>query len=372
MFLSFYFLNNYRNMKKIMFMLIVAVIAYGFMQFSQPNQELIDAKKELWIQTDNSTDSQINEAKKEIFKQVDNAVWDIKEVIEDVVKEETPIFTTELLSGADILELDKLKISDLSDGEVDLTWKINAHVDTIRVLYTNSNSDYPDDDYSLQQFVAGSDKFLYRAYSGYKTFDFGTNIYTIIMTSWKEESRVQLSIYYPNLEEGENSNQENVKIEEVNHSIDSSDLPTSGDYGSPVKLWENKFSYSDIKGFQVEKHSVSMVDCNSDLVTSTIWEKTWSWSWWNTCRPSTDKDYVTYYALNMKDGEYVYAKHYFSPKYYAITELSTGIDEWWNTLETVSDKNEWLKNNNNELKEQNENFELTKITDTLFENIIKN
>jgi hypothetical protein len=29
----------------------------------------------------------------------------------------------------------------------------------------------------------------------------------------------------------------------------------------------------------------------------------------------------------MKDGEYVYAKHYFSPKYYAITELSTGIDE---------------------------------------------
>jgi hypothetical protein len=34
-------------MKKIMFMLIVAVIAYGFMQFSQPNQELIDAKKEL-------------------------------------------------------------------------------------------------------------------------------------------------------------------------------------------------------------------------------------------------------------------------------------------------------------------------------------
>lgn len=359
-------------MKKIIFVLIIAVIAYGLMQYSQPNQELIDAKKELWIQVDNSINTQVNDAKKEIFKQVDNAVWEIKEVVEDVVKDETPTFSIELLSWSDILELDKLEISDLTDGEVDLTWKINAHVDKIRVLYSNNDSDYPDDDYPLQQFVAGSDKFLYRAYSGYKTFDFGTNVYTIIMTSWKEESRVQLSIYYPNVEDDENSDSEDIKKEEIKHSIDSSDLPTSGDYGSPIKLWENKFTYSDIKGFQVEKHSVSVVDCSSDLVTSTIWEKTWSWSWWNTCRPSTDKTYVTYYALNMKDWEYVYAKHYFSQNYYAITELSTWVDEWWNTLQSVADKNEWLKNNNNELREQNESFEITKITDTLFENIIKN
>jgi hypothetical protein len=29
----------------------------------------------------------------------------------------------------------------------------------------------------------------------------------------------------------------------------------------------------------------------------------------------------------MKDGEYIYSKHYFSKNYYAITELSTGMDE---------------------------------------------
>jgi hypothetical protein len=29
----------------------------------------------------------------------------------------------------------------------------------------------------------------------------------------------------------------------------------------------------------------------------------------------------------MKDGEYKYAKHYFSQNYYAIMELQTGIDE---------------------------------------------
>jgi hypothetical protein len=359
-------------MKKLMFILILWVIAYWFMQFSETNQELTDAKKELWIEVDTSADSQVNDAKKEIFKQVDTAVWEIKEVVEEVIKEETPVFSVELLSGADILELDKLEVSDLSDWEVDLTWKINAHVDTIRVLYTNSDSDYPDDDYSLQQFVAGSDKFLYRAYSGYKTFDFGTNVYTIIMTSWKEESRVQLSIYYPNTQDDKTTDEDEWVKEEVNHSINSNDLPTSWDYGSPIKLWENKFTYSDIKGFQVEKHSAWTVDCHSDLVTSTIWDKTWSWSWWNTCRPSIDKTYVTYYALNMKDGEYVYAKHYFSPSYYAITELTTGIDEGWNTLESVTVKNDWLKNNNNELKEQNDSFELTKITDTLFENIIKN
>jgi hypothetical protein len=34
-------------MKNIMFMLIIAVVAYGLWQYSQPNQELLDAKKEL-------------------------------------------------------------------------------------------------------------------------------------------------------------------------------------------------------------------------------------------------------------------------------------------------------------------------------------
>jgi hypothetical protein len=353
-------------------MLIIAVVAYGLWQYSQPNQELLDAKKELWIQVDNTLDSKIIDAKKEVFEQVDNAIDTVKEVVQEVVVEK-PTFTTKLLNWNDILELNDLSNIDLSSWEVDLVWKIKAPVDKIRVLYSNSDSDYPDDDYSLQQFVAGSENFLYRAYSQYQTFDFWTNTYTIIMTSWKEESRLQFTIYYPNPEDNKEIKSDDwIEIISDIQEIDSSALPTSWDYWSPIKLWENKFTYSDIKGFQVEKHSVSTVDCSSDLVTSTIWEKTWSWSWWNTCRPSEDKTYVTYYALNMKDWEYVYAKHYFSPSYYAITELSTGVDEWWNSLETVSDKNEWLKNNNNELKEQNESFELTKITDTLFENIIKN
>jgi hypothetical protein len=51
------------------------------------------------------------------------------------------------------------------------------------VLYSNTDSDYPDDDYTLKQFIAGSDKFLYRAYSRYQTFDYGTNDYEIVLTS---------------------------------------------------------------------------------------------------------------------------------------------------------------------------------------------
>jgi hypothetical protein len=34
-------------MKKIMFMLIIAIVAYGLWNYLVPNQELIDAKKEL-------------------------------------------------------------------------------------------------------------------------------------------------------------------------------------------------------------------------------------------------------------------------------------------------------------------------------------
>lgn len=376
MFLSFYFLND-RNMKNLMLLLIVAVVAYGAWQYNTPNQELIDAKKELWIEVDNSADNKLSEAKKEIFEQVDNAVDEAKDVVEniveDVVEDTTPTFSTELLSGNDILELSEIKESVLETGEVDLTWKIKAHVDSIRVLYSNADSDYPDDDYPLQQFVAGSDKFLYRAHSKYQTFDYGTNIYTIIMTSWKEESKLQFTIYYPNPEKkSDNESSSDLSDETVVSKIDSDNLPTWSDYGSPIKLGENKITYSDLKWFEAEKHSVLSVSCESNLITKTIWDKTGSWSWWNTCRPSSDESYVTYYALNMKDGEYTYAKHYFSKDYYAIMELQNWIDEWWNSIETVEEKNQWLKNNNNEFKILNDTFEITKITDTLFENINNN
>ncbi len=358
-------------MKKIMFMLIIAIAAYGLWNYLLPNQDIIDAKKELWIEIDNTLNSKVNDAKKEVFEQVDNAIDSVKEVVQEVVIIEKPTFSRELLQWSDILEFNSFDDIDLSNWEVDLVWKIKTPVDEIRVLYTNPDSDYPDDDYLLQQFVAWSENFLYRAYSQYQTFDFWTNIYTIIMTSWKEESRVQLTIFYPNPE----NNKEIVleKLVETNNTveeIDSSTLPTSWDYGSPVKLGENKFTYSDIKWFQVEKHSVESVSCNSDLITKIIWEKTSSWSWWNTCRPSKDELYVTYYALNMKDGEYIYSKHYFSKDYYAITELLTWLDESWNTMETVTEKNEWLKTKNNEFKEKNSSFEIIKITDILFKNII--
>lgn len=358
-------------MKKIMLILIIVIIAYGLFQYSQPNQELLDAKKELGIEVDSSVNSTVNDAKKEIFEQVDDAISWIQETVEDIIEEKEPLFDIEILSGNDILTFDDFKESDIWEGWIDLTGKINAHVDSIRVLYTNPDSDYPDDDYLLLQFVAGSDKFLYRAYSQYKTFDFGKNIYTVIMTSGKEESQVQLTINYPNPEDVISQSTDNNK-EVSSDKIDYDTLPTSGEYGSPIKTAENKITYSDLKWFELEKHSVLVADCTADLVTGTIAEKTSSWSWWNTCRPSEDKSYVTYYALNMKDGEYIYAKHYFSNNYYATIELSSWNDESWATLETVTLKNEWLKNKNDELRELNDSFEITQITDTLFENIIKN
>jgi hypothetical protein len=39
-------------------------------------------------------------------------------------------------------------------------------------------------------------------------------------------------------------------------------------------------------------------------------------------------------------------------------------------METVTEKNEWLKTKNNEFKEKNSSFEIIKITDILFKNII--
>jgi hypothetical protein len=359
-------------MKKIVILLILIWITYYAWENMKPNQEVIDAKKELWLQI-NEEENKVTEAKKEIFKAVDKAVTDVKENIEEVIEEKiTPTFSTEYLTDSKFLELNPLDKSDLIDWEVELIGKTLQTVDKIRVLYSNKESSFPDDDFTLKKFKSWDSEFLYRAFSRYETFDFGTNIYTFFAYSWEDVSKMELIIYYPNPDELKKVSTENNETSSEwseNKKIDASVFPTWSDYGSPIKMWEEVITYTDITGFEITRHEAKDVTCNSDIVTKTLQDKTTSWSWWNTCRPSKDNEIVSFFGLSMKDWNYIYSKHYYSSNYYAIIELESGLDDSWISLESVEDKNAWLKSKNNELKIKNEDFEIIEITDNLFTEI---
>lgn len=338
----------------------------------KPNQEVIDAKKELWLQV-NEDENKVTDAKKEIFKAVDKAVTGVKKNIEEVIIEKiTPTFAIEYLTDTKFLELNTLDKKDLIDWEVELIGKTLESVDKIRVLYTNKESSFPDDDFTLKKFKTGDSKFLYRAFSRYETFDFGTNIYTFFAYSWEKVSKMELIIYYPNPDDIKVSPDENnitsPKIDD-NKKIDVTVFPTGAEYGSPIKMWEDKITYTDIKGFEITSYSTDNITCEADIITKTLQEKTSSWSWWNTCRPSKDNKVVSFFGLSMKDWVYVYAKHYYSSNYYAIIDLEKWSEELWEEMTTVTEKNEWLKLKNSELKIKNDNFDIIKITDNLFTEI---
>lgn len=359
-------------MKKIIILLILIWITYYAWENMKPNQEVIDAKKELWIQVEEDKNI-TTQAKKEIFQAVDDAVNGVKDEIKDIIQEEIiPIFSTEYLTDARFLELNTLSEKDLGDGEVELTGKTLESVDKIRVLYTNKSSNFPDDDFTLKKFQSGDTEFLYRAFSRYETFDFGTNIYTFFAYSGEKVSKMELTIYYPNPDEAKKISDQDIKISTEStqtSKIDATTFPTGAEYGSPIKMGENKITYSDINGFEIISYIADDLTCDTDVITKTLQDKTSTWSWWNTCRPSEDKKSISFFALNMKDWAYVYSKHYYSNKYYAIIELESGSEEAWSDLVTITEKNQWLQSKNNELKIENENFDILKITDNLFTEI---
>ncbi len=362
-------------MKKIIIILLVAVLIYGYWQHQQSSQEVREAQKELWVIPVESEKTTLWKTADSLLETVDNGVSEIKDElsnIQDTFQDESgkETFEIEYLTDNKFLEFDTYKDSDLSDGEIELTGKTLTKVDKIRVLYTNKDSDHPKSDYTLWKFSAGDERFLYNAFSRHESFDFGTNHYTFFAYSWDEVAKAELTIYYPDPEKSWAVNTsthswEIVLIQDL--AVDT--LPQWAEYGSPVRLWENKATYSDIQWFEIESINTSDLDCTSENITKRAVEKSWVWTWWNTCRPIWSDSAISFFVLHIKDGAYMYSKHYYSTTHYAIIELESGEDETWANLESVADKNEWLKTKNSELKIRNDDFEIIKITDNLFTEI---
>ena len=154
--------------------------------------------------------------------------------------------------------------------------------------------------------------------------------------------------------------------------IDISKLPTSGEYGNPVKVSESSVSYSDISGLEISAVKDLEFSCDNEYILSQTQRLNLGTIWWNTCRPNEDETSISYYILSVVDGKYNYSKHYVTKDYYGILELEQeDISETWDAFETQEQRNNWLKEKNTQLKEKHTEYALVEVTDNLFNEITK-
>jgi hypothetical protein len=135
----------------------------------------------------------------------------------------------------------------------------------------------------------------------------------------------------------------------------------SAEFWTPTDLWGGKYSYTDLKWLELISDTNPNLECES--LTSELSDKIDTWFFWNTCRPISWDEWLSFYVIRLDWDNYIYEKHYYlSYKWiYWVQELEKGT---W-----VDSKNIWEKNK--ELKEKNEDYPILKITDELFKQILK-
>ena len=350
-------------MKKIIlaiFLLLALTSCFG------DSKEVIDAKKDLWI---------IEKTAEDIEKEkVENNNSDLSS---------DPRISITQISWKELIELDKLSYEDFKKGHAKITGKTLWFVEEIKVDFSNENSEYPNDSFTLKKFKSWWDTFAYNANSKFKVLDFGLNKYTFTAYTWNWTSVLELKVLvsvnddeyleWKTKQEEVFEDREETKTTQMiwdEEDIVFTELPEWGDFWNVIKLWEKSFTYSDIKWLEVKKELFQNISCDKNedtdkyFVTEFLWEKLSSYYYWNTCRDLVKDKGFGFYVVRIDWDNYFYEKHYIDSIhwFYWVYELETWT---WVTKENISDKNK-------ELKEKNREFGNTEIVDNLFKKIIKN
>lgn len=300
----------------------------------------------------------VTKAKQELLNQDNSLEEKFEENIakyEEAEKQEKEKIVINHLTDSKFIELDSIDENDLSSLELEITWKTLVNVDKINVTFSNSSSKFPVDNYALKTFKSWDKIFLYRAFKKYETLDYGENKYIIEAYSWAEVSKIELII---NIEEEKVSDSKNEEI--VTEQVNLNNLPVWWDFWNPVDIWLGKFTYSDIKWLQVEKLINADLTLDSDSVNEFLADKIDWWFFWNSLRPVSWEEWVSFYLIRLEWDKYFYEKHYFTTSWFY----------WVLILETWSwiDLN-WLSEKNTQLKEKNADFTITAISDKLFKKL---
>jgi len=243
------------------------------------------------------------------------------------------------LSEKQFLSFNDIPESSLGSGEIEISWSALPGVTSIEVTFTNPTSDYPDDIYTLQTFESGDSEFIYRASSRNQVLDYGENQYIFKASSGGVESLTKVVILVPTKQEEQQWEVEKDIIGFEDNTL-LVDFPTSSKYGEPIKLWEASFTYSGIKGLEVEKEVLRAVSCEE--ITDYLSERINTWYYWNTCRDIVKDEGIKYNVLRLDWDEYIYERHYldFKHGFYGIYELEKGT---WVDPDNIKEKNDELK-----------------------------
>jgi len=299
----------------------------------------------------------VTKAKQELLNQDNSLEEKFEENIakfEEAEKEQKEKIVINYLTTSKFLELDSLENKDLSSLELEITWKTLVNVDKINVTFSNSTSKFPVDNYALKTFKAWDESFLYRAFKKYETLDYGENKYIIEAYSWTEVSKLELIINID--EKSSDSSNEEIVTEKVNLNT----LPVWWDFWNPVDIWLGKFTYSDIKWLQVEKLINADLTLDSDSVNEFLADRIDWWFFWNSLRPVSWEEGVSFYLIRLEWDKYFYEKHYYTTSwFYGVLVLET-----WTWIDL-----NWLSEKNTQLKEKNADFTITTISDKLFKKL---
>lgn len=301
----------------------------------------------------------VTKAKQELLNQ-DNSIEETFEEniakYEEAEKIEKEKIVINYLTESKFIELDSIDENDLTSLELEITWKTLVNVDKINVTFSNNTSKFPVDNYALKTFKSWDENFLYRAFKKYETLDYGENKYIIEAYSWAEVSKIELII---NVEKDKESS-ENIDEEIVTEQVNLNTLPVWWDFWNPVDIWLGKFTYSDIKWLQVEKLINADLALDSDSVNEFLPDRIDWWFFWNSLRPVSWEEGVSFYLIRLEWDKYFYEKHYYTTSWFY----------WVLVLETWSwiDLN-WLSEKNTQLKEKNADFTITTISDKLFKKL---
>lgn len=328
-------------MKKIFLLIFVSIFLTSCF-WDASKQDLEKAKQDLL-----STDFEnIFENDKNIFEKSTKTEENIFKI-----EENWNFIEKRYLTENKFLEIDNFSISDFSDLEQEITWKTLVNVEKIIVKFSNSNSSFPDDSFELKKFKSWDEKFLYRAFKKYETFDYWKNIYVFEAYSGGEVSRLE---YVVNLEKPE---EKQVEIWE---------LPTSSTFWHPVELWNWKVTYSDVKWLEIENVWEINLENSESSITEFIKSKYKNIFYWNTKRNISGEKWLSFFVVRVENNRYFYEKHYYISGLYWVLSL----EEWeFNAEWTIEEKAKILSELNLTLREKNSSFEMEKIANLLFQSL---
>lgn len=244
-------------------------------------------------------------------------------------------------------------------------------MEKIVVTFENTNSKFPRDEYTLQNFKSGDTQFSYLASSRFQVLDYGINIYTFTAYKGKEFTQTEIEVFIApetlpeKVEISPDVQYDDKVLGTENMSIDLK-LPSSTTYGNPISTSQTSLTYSNIEEFEITKEDVSSFSCEN--LSEVLQEKLGTWFYWNNCRDFISvkegeaKKALSFYVIRLEGQNYVYEKQYIDLIHWLRASIVLEKGNWIDK-DTIEAKNTGLK-------EKNLLFVQSQITDDLMKKII--